>query len=227
MKITALVPVKSNSERVPGKNFRLFNGRPLFSIILHTLENCPEIGQVIVNTDSDAVKKYAAENLTRTIIIDRPVHLSGEHVMMNTLIEHDIGHSSGEHFFQTHCTNPLLSERTISEAVSRYFNSLPVHDSLFAVTRIQSRCYFENGAPVNHKPGEMKRTQDMEGVLEENSNFFIFSKNSFKNAGNNRVGKRPVLFEMKKTEAADIDHEEDFLLAELIGRNRHLFGSAF
>lgn len=227
MKVTALIPIKVNSERVPGKNLRIFNGVPLFTIVLNTLENCSSIDKIIVNTDSEEVKKYILENLKKTIAIDRPQSLLGDMVVMNTLIEHDISFSENEHFFQTHCTNPLLSEKTINKAISEYFGSLDKFDSLLSVTRIQARTYRENGIPINHDLNDMKRTQDLDAVFEENSNFFIFSKSSFKNASNSRIGKNPKLFELNKIEAVDIDYEDDFLLAELIHKNKNLFKATF
>jgi CMP-N-acetylneuraminic acid synthetase len=225
MKVTALIPIKVNSERVAGKNFRLFNGVPLYTIVLKTLESCSLIDKIIVNTDSPEIKNYIQENLPRTTAIDRPQNLLGDMVVMNTLIEHDIQFSENEHVFQTHCTNPLITEKTIKEAIEQYFNSLDTNDSLLSVTRIQARTYWENGSPINHDLKDMKRTQDLDAVFEENSNFFIFSKTSFKNALNSRIGKRPKLFEINKIEAIDIDYEEDFLLAELIHKNKNLFNS--
>jgi len=227
MKVTALIPIKVNSERIPSKNFRLFNGVPLFTIVLNTLESCSSIDKVIVNTDSYEVKKFIQENLKKTVAIDRPQNLLGDMVVMNTLIEHDIAFSKNEHFFQTHCTNPLLTEKIITKAIDTYFDSLEKFDSLLSVTRIQARTYWENGTPINHNLKDMKRTQDLDAVFEENSNFFIFSKKSFKNASNSRIGKKPKLFELNKIEAIDIDYEEDFLLAELIHKNKNIFTPTF
>ena len=47
MKIVALLPMKANSERVKGKNFRNFCGKPLFRWILDALESVEEIDEVV------------------------------------------------------------------------------------------------------------------------------------------------------------------------------------
>ena len=60
------------------------------------------------------------------------------------------------------------------------------------------------------------RTQDLPPLYEENSNFYIFTKTSFKNNANKRIGKNPKLFELDKFESVDIDEPQDFLLAELL-----------
>ena len=46
----------------------------------------------------------------------------------------------------------------------------------------------KNGKPYNHDPNKLIRTQDLEPLYEENSGFYIFTKNSFKNANNKRIG---------------------------------------
>ena len=51
-KIVALLPMKANSERVKGKNFRDFNGKPLFRWILDTLLRVDDIDCVVINTDA-------------------------------------------------------------------------------------------------------------------------------------------------------------------------------
>jgi CMP-N-acetylneuraminic acid synthetase len=74
--------------------------------------------------------------------------------------------------------------------------------------------YWQDGSPVNHNPTELLRTQDLPPVFEENSNFFIFSKTSFEEAGKKRIGLKPKMFEVNKIEAVDIDNPEDFIIAE-------------
>ena len=78
----------------------------------------------------------------------------------------------------------------------------------------QTRLYWKNGTAINHNPSELLRTQDLPPVYEENSNFYIFSKDSFNNCGNNRIGLTPQMFEIDKIEAVDIDNPHDFIIAE-------------
>ena len=116
---------------------------------------------------------------TDVTIIDRPEELCGDFVSMNRIIEYDLSQLPGEHFLQTHSTNPLLTVETLNNAIETYFNNLKTNDSLFSVTQWQTRFYWQNGDPVNHNPEELIRTQDLPPVFEENSNFYIFSKSSF------------------------------------------------
>jgi CMP-N-acetylneuraminic acid synthetase len=214
MKVTALLPMKGNSERVPGKNIRDFNGKPLFYHVLETLVSCDIVEEVIINTDSDQFAEMAQSISSKVKIHKRPAEICGDFVSMNDVIRYDIEHSDAQHFIQTHSTNPLLRSKTIEKAVKAYFDKDEAFDSLFSVTRLQTRLFWKNGEAINHDPSELIRTQDLPPVFEENSNFFIFSKESFKNAGNKRIGVSPKMFEVNKIEAVDIDDENDFLIAE-------------
>ncbi|MCP4157733.1 MAG: acylneuraminate cytidylyltransferase family protein, partial [bacterium] len=80
--------------------------------------------------------------------------------------------------------------------------------------------------PVNHNPAQLLRTQDLDPLYEENSNFYIFSRKSFFENNKNRIGKKPFLYEMKKTESVDIDRKEDFVMAEMLYRLRQPEGNS-
>lgn len=226
-KTTALIFIKKDSERIPGKNFMLFNGKPLYTIILERLDAHPLIDKIVVDSDSELILKYVSSDLKKGIVVKRPEKLYGGQITANDLIRHDIQFSDAEHFFQTHVTNPLLTESTITKAIERYFSSLSTYDSLFSVSRIQQRVFFENASPVNHERKKLLRTQDLQPLFVENASFFIFSRASFKNSGNDRLGKNPLMFEISSIEAADIDYNDDFLLAELIDKNKNIFPDIF
>lgn len=215
-KICALLPMKGHSERVPNKNIRLFNGSPLFTHVLKTLNDTSFIDQIIINTDSEKIADLATKNSKKVHINWRPEDIQGDFVSMNDIINYDIENSNHEHFIQTHSTNPLLKVSTIDAAIHSYFEGLKTHDSIFSVTKLQTRLYWQNGEAINHNPDELLRTQDLPPVFEENSNFFIFSRQSFLNNNRKRIGKQAKMFEVNKLEAVDIDTEEDFVLAEFL-----------
>lgn len=215
-KVIALLPMKEHSQRVPNKNIRDFCGCPLYHRVLSSLLESRHIEEVVINTDSKFIADDVNKHFQRVKVINRPKHLCGDFVSMNDIIDYDILKVSGEHFLQTHSTNPLLSTETIDRAIEKYFDSLNELDSLFSVTRLQTRLYWKDGESINHNPKELLRTQDLEPVFEENSNFYIFSKSSFYNNGKKRIGKLPLMFEVDKLEAIDIDEESDFRIAEAL-----------
>ena len=220
LKLTALLPMKAHSERVANKNIKSFCGRPLYHAVLTALLQSEYIDKVVINTDSDIIKNDALKNFERVIIVDRPKEIQGDFVSMNDIIAYDLSKIEGDHFLQTHSTNPLLQSSTIDLAIETYFKSLNQFDSLFSVTKLQTRLYWKDGIPVNHNPDELLRTQDLPPVYEENSNFYIFSKESFADAGGSRIGRKPQMFEINKLEAVDIDEPEDWEIAEILYKRR-------
>jgi CMP-N-acetylneuraminic acid synthetase len=215
-KLIALLPMKGHSERVPNKNMKLFCGVPLYHAILKTLQQSQYISQIAIDTDSKAICEDAMINFPSVTIIDRPEELCGDFISMNRIIENDMNQLPGEHFLQTHSTNPLLIIETLNNAIETYFNNLAKYDSLFSVTQWQTRFYWQNGDPVNHNPEELIRTQDLPPVFEENSNFYIFSKSSFLQANSRRIGSKPKMFVTDKLESIDIDENIDFEIAEFL-----------
>ncbi len=216
MKLTALLPMKGHSERVPNKNMRLFAGKPLYHCVAKVLQKSDYIETIVINTDSDIIAEDATKHFSKVKIYIRPEDIRGDMVPMNDIIAHDINHCPGEHFLQTHSTNPLLSVKTLEKGIKTYFLMPDKFDSVFSVTQWQARLYCSSGKPINHNPEELIRTQDLSPVFEENSNYYIFSKKSFKKTENRRIGLRPKMFVMDKIEAIDIDEESDFKLAETL-----------
>jgi N-acylneuraminate cytidylyltransferase len=217
MKVTLLLPMKGNSERVPNKNLKLFNGKPLFHAIIDELINSKHINKVIINTDSDLIAESAINTFQGFVSIHkRPKNLQGDFVSMNKIIEYDLNNSDSDIYIQTHSTSPLLAIKSLDAAIEKMISKATDFDSIFSVTKIQTRFYDKNGNPFNHDPKELLRTQDLEPLFEENSGFYIFTKESFKNAGYKRIGLRPLMFEIDKIEAIDIDEPSDFTIAEAL-----------
>ncbi len=221
--VTALVPIRHHSVRVPGKNYREFAGAPLFTWIVRTLLACPHIGQVVIDTDSPAVQDITRVQFPSVTLLDRPEHLRGDDVSMNDVLLHDMRALDGDLFLQTHSTNPLLRPETIAHALERFFAAYPAHDSLFAVTRLQARLWDSQARPINHDRHVLLRTQDLPPVYLENSCLYLFHREVLETR-RNRIGERPMLHEIGRDEATDIDDELDFRMAELLFAGRDAAG---
>jgi CMP-N-acetylneuraminic acid synthetase len=214
-RITALLPMKAHSERVKAKNFRDFDGRPLFRWVLDTLLSSPLIGRVVINTDAEGVIRAAGlPEDARVTIRTRKPELCGDLVSMNRIIADDIQAFPSDIYLMTHATNPLLSRNTIESAIETFLSARASgqHDSLFAVNRVQTRFYRADGSPVNHDPKVLLRTQDLEPWFEENSNLYLFTQSSFLSTGA-RIGNSPLIFETPPIESIDIDDEADWNFA--------------
>lgn len=221
MHMIALLPMKGHSERVPNKNIRHLNGLPLFHYVADTLRNTGMFELLAINTDSQTIAQLATDRYGDWVrIIDRPIDLVGDHVPMNSIIAHDITLLGAEYdYFQTHSTNPLLSARTVHAAVDQYYSGIrsKEFDSLFSVNALRTRLYDKNLKPVNHNPAVLGRTQDLDVIYEENSNFYIFSGESFAD-NKHRIGRKPKPYVMSRNsaEGIDIDEISDWDFAEMI-----------
>jgi len=214
-RLVALVPMRHQSIRVPGKNYRLLAGKPLYSYILNTLLTCPEIAEIVVDTDSPVIQEGITRDFPSVRLIERPEQLRASDVEMNDVLMHDIAQVPAKFYLQTHSTNPLLRPETISHAISIFMESYPEHDSLFSVTRFQMRLWDREGNPINHDPKVLLRTQDLEPLYVENSCLYIFERDTFLER-RNRLGTRPLMFEIEGEEALDIDEEIDFTIADCL-----------
>jgi CMP-N-acetylneuraminic acid synthetase len=214
-RIVALVPMRHHSQRVPGKNYRLLAGKPLFHHIIETLLSVPEIAQVVVDTDSEPIMEGVRAHFPQVIVINRPDHLRADDVPMNQILIHDTGQVPADFYLQTHSTNPLLKRETISRAIKLLLTNYPTYDSLFSVTRWQTRLYDKDGRAINHNPHELLQTQDLPPVYEENSCLYIFNRTNLVAKGH-RISNRPMLFEIDAAEAWDIDEELDFEITNFL-----------
>lgn len=219
----ALLPMKGNSERVPEKNFRLLNGKPLFFYVADTLQLTGMFEKLVIDTDSDTIIRLAKKRYGDWVeIIYRPVELQGDHVSMNAVIAHDIKKVGKDNdFLQAHSTSPFLKAETVKAAAKKYFEERDcgAADSVFSVNVLKTRLYDKYIDPINHDPELLERTQDLDVVYEENSNFYFFSGESFfKN--NHRIGEFPQFFEMNRNsiESLDIDEQSDWEYAEALLR---------
>jgi CMP-N-acetylneuraminic acid synthetase len=217
--IVALVPMRHHSERVPGKNYRPFAGQPLYHHIMKSLQACPLISQVVVNTDSPTIIEDLSRCFPNVRVLKRPAHLRADTVPMNDILLYDVTKVKADFYLQTHSTNPLLRVDTISRAVQLFLETYPTHDSLFSVTRIQSRLWDSQARAINHDPAILLRTQDLPPVYEENSCLYIFTKEILEKR-HNRIGERPLMFEIDRIESWDIDEEQDFCIAEVLYTER-------
>ncbi len=212
--------MRHHSERVLGKNYRDFAGKPLYHRIVNTVLKSSYISKIVIDTDSDLIRKDCSKHFPTVIILDRPEHLRASTIPMNDVLLHDVNQVKADFYVQTHSTNPLLKTETIDRAITTFFEKYPDYDSLFSVTKVQKRFWGKEGNPINHDPDILLRTQDLEPIYEENSCIYIFSKKSLEKY-KIRIGQKPFMFEIDKDESCDIDEEVDFSICEFLYTRRY------
>ena len=163
MKVIAIVPVKYHSSRVPGKNYRLMNGKPLYWYVFNTLTNADNIDEIILNTDNKDLGLRISNDFPNVKIHHRPDNLKGDDVSTNLLIIDTVETlkltDDINIFLQTHVTNPLITSKTIDAAINMYTYSIH-NDTLFSVKRLQTRLYDHNHKAINHNQNNLIPTQE-------------------------------------------------------------------
>jgi CMP-N-acetylneuraminic acid synthetase len=134
---------------------------------------------------------------------------------MNDVLLNIANQIEADLYLQTHSTNPLLTYTTIDRGIKKLLDSYPMYDSLFSVTQRNVRFWDILARPINHNQNILLRTQDLPPIFEENSCMYIFSKEILKSK-HNRIGNRPMLYEIDAIESQDIDVELNFKVAEFL-----------
>ena len=216
MKFTALLPIKSESQRVPNKNFKNLNKKALFKWILEKLISINEIDQIIINTDAvRKVRNKLGVKINKKIIIKQRIdELKGNEISMNEIIKDDLNDCNNNDIIMTHATNPLLTKGFIVKCIVKYKESIKKnYDSLVTFDQFYGRFFDHNFRPLNHRTGQLIQTQDLKPLYFENSNLYVFSKKSFKKK-NNRIGNKPNFMITPKEISLDIDNKADWKIAE-------------
>ena len=199
-KISIFIPIKKDSQRVLGKNYRDFGGIPLWE---HTVRKFSNF-DVYVDTDDPALIT-SLKSYPNVIAYLRSPALLGHKVSVCDLIKHWVYRFNPEGFlFQSHVTSPFIKTDTLLAAFSQMTEA---NDSIFSCTRYQTR-FWHLEKPVNHNPDVLIQTQDLESVYEENSLFYGFTKEVAETG--KRIGNTPMLYVTGQAESMDIDTEEDW-----------------
>lgn len=214
MKTACFIPIKSNSERVPGKNFRVLNGRKLYEyILLHVLESdC--FDDIFVDTNSNEITEYCQEMRINTI--EREPWLAGNSANGNDLLcHHQTLYPNYDYYFQLFATAPYLQAKSIKKCADGLLGS-EYYDSCFTAISHHG-FYWLNNLPVNYRPGILPRSQDMSPLIEETTGMYGITSKALTQY-KSRIGRKPYVCEVSKFEAIDINTEEDLKIAEYIGK---------
>lgn len=215
MKTACFIPIKSNSERVPGKNFRILCGKPLYQHIIKNAIKANCFDDIYVDTNSEEVKKFCKELGVK--IIERKEELARNTANGNDLLNHHFAlHPEYDYYFQLFATAPFLQPSSIEKAVVGLTGGT-VYDSVLTVLRNQG-FYWYSQNPINYRPCILPRSQDMMPVYEETTGLYGMSKYALEKY-KCRIGAKPYFVEVNKFEAVDINTEDDLMFAEFIGKS--------
>lgn len=214
MKTACFIPIKANSERVPGKNLRILNGKKLYQYICEHVKQADVFDDVYIDINSAEIASYA-ENMGFHVLKRQPELAQNTANGNDLLVYHYKLYPIYDYYFQLFATAPYLQPETIRECFNHLTTS-DVYDSVFTATENHG-FYWLNHTPINYRPDILPRSQDMLPVVEESTGLYGIKKESLEKY-RCRIGKLPYIYTVSKFEAVDINTEEDLKIAEFVGK---------
>ena len=214
MKIVAVIPIKSKSERVKNKNFKKVNGKPLYKFLLEKLKKC-NFDEIYIDSDSKEIKKYCIKNNYK--FIQRLPKLSKNDANGNDLLNYHAKIIQADIFFQLFITSPLIKIETINKCIKILKNNKKI-DSILTVQEIYSWFWF-NKKPINYNPKVLPRSQDAMPVVQETTALYGIKNKSLKKY-KCRIGKKPFFYKVSNEEIIDLDNYKDFKYLRFVLKNK-------
>lgn len=210
MKTVALVPIKMNNERVPGKNTKLLcDGTPLIHMILHALKGASEVDEIYVYCSNEQIKNYIIPGVH---YLKRDEKYDTAQADVNDMFRTFSLNVPADIYVLAHATAPFLKSESINKAVQAVKSG--EYDSAIAVRKMQEFLWHD-GKAVNYNPLKIPRTQDLEPLYVETTGMYVFTKEVIQQR-RSRIGERPYLQIVSAIEATDINNPDDFAIADAI-----------
>lgn len=216
--ITAFLPCRKGSQRIPDKNIKPFAGIEggLLKIKLDQILQSSKIDRVVLSSNDERILEYAEKlNEARIIIDHRPEHLGASSTTTDSLITYVPSLIEEGHILWTHVTSPFMESSDYDTLINAYFNGLDKgYDSLMTVLKLQGFIWDKN-SPISYQRDVLKwpMTQNIEPLYEVDSGAFISSVENYSRY-QDRIGNKPFLYEQGKMKSIDIDWPDDFTFAE-------------
>ena len=214
MKIKALVAVRSGSVRLANKNMRPFAGSSLLEIKLKQLKRIPNLDGIIVNSNDDEMLALATSLGCETV--KRDSYYASNSVSMSEVYKNMAENCSCDVIAYINCTNPLLKDQTIIDAIEAYKKMISsgTFDSLNSAHLIKEFMFRDN-LPINYDLRHQPRSQDLPDIAAFNFAINIISRKQMIDC-KNVVGYAPNIYIIDEVEATDIDNPIDFDFAEFV-----------
>lgn len=210
MKTVAIVPMKLNNSRLPGKNTKSFtDGKPLCYYILSTLLKVSGVDEVYVYCSNQDIQNFIPDGVK---YLKRSTSLDQNTTKMNEVLQAFAKDVPADIYVMTHTTAPFITVQSIEKGLEAVKSG--EYDSSFAAKRLQDFLW-KDGKPFNYQLNAIPRTQDLEPLYEETSGFYIYTSDVIKRM-NRRIGCKPYIVEVSEIESVDIDEAEDFEIADAI-----------
>jgi len=209
MKVVAVMPIKTNNERLPGKNTKMLGGKPLLQYQLDNLLQIPQIDLVTVYCSNEAIVPYLPDGVH---FEKRPIELDLPTANFSQIFNSFARLHPADIYVFDHATAPFVSVETIQECLDAVLSGK--HDSAFCAVKIQDFLW-QDGKPLNFDATNVPRSQDIKPIYRETSGVYVFTRQVWEKL-HRRIGDKPYVKEVSFREAVDINNPEDFCLAEVL-----------
>lgn len=197
----------------------------LLKIKLEQLAACAEVDRIVLSTNDPAViavAKSLRDIWPKLEIDNRPDSLCESTTSTDELVRYVPNVVPDGTVLWTHVTSPFVGPAMYTKIVEEYRSARErsTHDSLMTVTPLREFLWNDHG-PINYarEAENWPRTQTIEPVYVVNSAAFVIEADLLSRIGD-RVGERPLLYELGLLDAIDIDWPEQFQLAETLYAQR-------
>ena len=207
MKVVAVMPIKMNNERLPGKNTKALGGKPLLQYQLDNLLQVPQIDEVHVFCSNEAIVPFLPKGIH---FEKRPAELDLPTANFSQIFDAFTQIHPADIYVFDHATAPFVAVETIQECLNAVLNG--DYDSAFCAVKIQDFLW-QDGKPLNFDATNVPRSQDLKTIYRETSGVYVFTRQVWETL-HRRIGNHPYVKEVSFREAVDINNPEDFRLAE-------------
>lgn len=210
MKVVAMIPIKLNNERIPGKNVKCFSdGTPLMHFIQQACLNAKKVDEVYVYCSSEQVCPYLEPGVH---FLKRPAFLDGPTANCNDIIREFMKQVSADIYVASHATGPFTRSESIDTCIEKVAEE--GYDSAFLAKRMQEFLW-SDGKALNFDIQHFPRTQDLQPIYSETPGAYVFLRETFIKY-DRRVGMHPYIHEVSEIESRDVDYPEEFEIANAI-----------
>ena len=210
--VTAIVPVKGDSERVRNKNKRSFHDTSLLELKLNQLIKIQGLKEIIVSSEDDECLKIAdSMGVSKH---KRDPKFSTSFVPMSEVYSYLGSKCNSENILWAQVTNPLVGTGYYQKALEKYDETSGSYDCLLSVSKVKDYIFYK-GKPIGFKPNPWPRSQDLKEIFKLTFCINILKTENLIEWGS-LVGKKPYFYEINSLESWDIDTQEDFDFCEMI-----------
>ena len=214
-KITAVIPIRIGSQRVPDKNFKeFFKGKNLLELKIESLKQVPLIDEIVVNTDSEEAINIAKSN---DISYFRREDYFASSKCTNTEHWYNIAETTQtDLIMHVPCTAPFIKSKTYYDLINRFI--LSSHDSANTVSLVKEYLWLNN-KPLNYDINKVQNSQDLPDVMKLTFGISILARDTMLER-KNVVGNNPMFYVVSDEESIDIDTPLDFEFAQHLYKNK-------